>query len=261
MIENNNARNMERIKIFGLIATFIGAIIAVSQYFSKDIVELEIMAINKTQLTKVADIDGLTVEFLYKDSVVKNLWQITYFIKNVGSKTIVAKGDSKNILEENLSISFNDSVKVLLADTVRGNFPIKAIVDYENNIINLDFKQWQKSEYTYIVATVENFGETEPSITINERDIVDAKVTFIERKFAETERKKKLIEYFGHSILMDIIKWEVIFLITVPYIMMAITDIRNFRKKSNISIKDKINIILQIIFAIMAISLPLLWFF
>jgi len=163
----------------------ITAIIGTIQHFSKDIIELDIEAISKTQLTKIANIDGLTVEFLYKDSVVKNLWKIIYYIKNVGSKIIVAKGDSKNILEENLSISFNDSVKVLFADTVGGNFPITTIIDFKNNVINLDFKQWQKSEYTYIVAIVESFGEAEPSIFIDKRDIVDAKITFIEDELVE----------------------------------------------------------------------------
>jgi hypothetical protein len=266
MIEkNNNVRSMKYIikRLYSFligIITIISVIIAVIQYFSEDIIELEVKAINKTQLTKIANIDGLTVEFLYKDSVVKNLWQIIYLIKNVGSKTIVAKGDSKNILEENLSISFNDSVKVLFADTAYGNFPI-TIIGFENNVANLDFQQWQKSEYTYIVAIVENFGETEPYIIINRRDIVDAKVTFLEQP-TEIKRKKKLIEYFGHSILMDILKLEAIILIIIPYAAFAFTEIRDFRRKpNNTSIRDKINIIFWVSSTIIAAFLPLLWFF
>jgi len=257
---NNNARCIKRIiKLLYSLLIFIATIIGLVLAFSKDIVELEVRAINKTQLTKVANIDGLTVEFLYKDSIVKNLWQVTYHIQNVGSKTIVAKGDSKNILEENLFISFNDSVKVLFVDSARGNFPIATIIDFKNNIINLDFKQWQKSEYTYIIAIVENFGEAEPSITIDRRNIVDAKVTFLEDKPVET--KKKLIESFAHGILFDILKWEAIFLIIFPYVIFTMIDIRDFRKKTNTSKKDKVGIVFSIISMIMAASLPLLWFF
>jgi len=237
----------------------ITAIIAILQYFNKDIVELEVKAINKTQLIKIANINGLTVEFLYKDSVVKNLWKIIYSIKNVGSKTIITKGDSKNILEENLYISFNDSVKVLSVDTVIGNFPITTIIDFKNNVINLDFKQWKKSEYISIVAIVESYGESEPSIFIDSRDIVDAKVTFLEDK--PVERKKNLIEYVKPDIFADIFKWEAILLIIIPYVRLGIMDIRDFRKKSNISKRDKINLIFEIVCAIIAVALPLLWFF
>jgi len=258
MVDNNTS--IKRIiKILYSLLMVIAALIGILSYFNKDIVELEVEAINKTQLTKIANIDGLTVEFLYKDSVVKNLWQIIYSIKNVGSKTIITKGDSKNILEENLSISFNDSVKVLSVDTVIGNFPITTIIDLKNNVINLDFKQWKKSEYTYIVAIVESFGETEPSIFIDSRDIVDAKVTFLEHK--PVERNKKIIEYFRPGIFTDFLKWAAVFFIVSPYVMLNITDIRDFRKKSNISKIDKINLILDILRTIIGVSLPLLWFF
>jgi len=71
---NNNARCIKRIiKLLYSLLIFIATIIGLVLAFSKDIVELEVRAINKTQLTKVANIDGLTVEFLYKDSIVKNL--------------------------------------------------------------------------------------------------------------------------------------------------------------------------------------------
>jgi hypothetical protein len=186
---------MKQIKIIGSIIvgafSIITGSIALSQYFQKDIIKMEVKSIDKTQLTYLPDIEGLTVEYRYQDSIVENLWKMRYVISNVGSKTIIGKGDIKNILMENLCIGFSDSVRILSVIIDEKNFDI-SILNAIDNSLELDFKQWKQSEFIDITAIVENFGANSPFITIDEQDIIDSNVIISEYKPTENTNKKIL---------------------------------------------------------------------
>jgi len=244
------------------IATLTGFGMAIYfQFIHKDIIELEVKAIDRIQLTKDLNVENLTTKYLYTDSVeVNNLWKIRYIISNVGTKTIIAKGNIKNIIYDNLSISIKDSIRIMAVNIEQTNFPI-SILKNDNNTVVLDFEQWRAAEYIDISAIIENFGKTEPSMSIYERDIADAVITYSEYRPSEIRANKKLIEYLPQG-FANFLKWSIV----VVIIIMVITSIWAINKqlKEDINTSDIMTkILIFIIWLILTVlfSLPLLWIF
>jgi hypothetical protein len=183
-------------RIIATITTITAAAIGIYQFLSEDKIKIEVMVIDKMELTKIPDVEDLTAKHMYKDSVVKDLWKISYIIRNISSKTIIAKGSSKNTITEILPVSFKDSVKVLSVKIEANNFPI-IIADTNDNFITLDFKQWKQSEYVYITAIIQNFNKTEPSMIIDDRDIIDSEVIHSDYKSIQINKNRKAIEYLA----------------------------------------------------------------
>ena len=247
--------------LIGIITVLGFGITIYFQFIHKDIVEVEVKTIDKTQLTNVPDTEGLTVKYLYQDSTVNNLWKIRYVISNIGTKTIIAEGTNKNILSENLHIAFNDSVKILSVNIDKANFPISAHNNYRN-IITLDFKQWKKTEFIDIVIIVENFNKIDPFIVLDERDIIDSKVIFSEYKPSERNDTKKLIDYLPKG-LATFLKWSIVFVICIMDIVAIVAINKQFREDLSINSDKAVKILIFIIWLILTIifSIPLLWIF
>lgn len=247
-------------KSIGGLLVFITSLIIIYEFVHKDRIELRIMPVSETQLTKELNIEGLKAEYLYKDSVVKNLWSVQYIIGNYGSKTIYSQGNRKNIMPDHLSVIFKDSVKILSVKVDTTNSSISAI--HKNDSIYFDFKQWKSSEYIIFTAIVENFGETKPSIYMEERGIYDAEVTFLENKPQDINEYKSIIEYFPNNAARTILKIEaIIFIILLNIIMVKIAtkDYREKIKTNSVTRKDKIGVIFDVISAIVLASFSLLW--
>jgi len=240
-----------------LTLTVISAIITSYQFLKKKIVELEIKNIDNIQLTRIPDIDGLTVEYQYRDSLVKNLWKMRYIISNVGSQTIIAKGTNKNIIMEFLSISFSDSVKILSANIDDANFPISIMENNSINILSLDFKQWKQSEFIDIIAIVENFGLSKPFVTIDERDIIDSKIIYSEFYPNELNDKIKMIDYLPKSFANALV-WIVI-IYYVSMVLVILIGIFTGNNDDGTPITSSILVVIIVIISIILFLLPLLW--
>jgi len=231
------------------------------QFIHKDIIEIEVKTIDRIQLTKDLNIENLATKYLYLDSVeVNNLWKIRYVISNIGSKTIIARGNIKNILYDNLSISIKDTIRILAVNIEQTNFPI-SILKYDSNMVFLDFKQWKPTEYIDITAIIENFSESEPSFSIDERDIVDSKITYSEYRPSEMRDNKKLINYLPKG-LANFLKWTILVVIIIIDII-TIWAIDKQLKEDNNTLDIATRIIAFFFWLILAIifSLPLLWMF
>ena len=243
------------ISIFGVVFGIFVGVFTLYQYSRDDTVKLEIKTIDKTLLTKIPEIENLTVEYKYQDSLVNNLWRIRYVISNVGSKTVIGKGNNKNLLFDCLPISIYDSVKILSIEIDDKNFPIS--LNAKENIVNLDFKQWKKSEFIDIIAIVENLGKTTPFISIDYQDIIGAEIFFSEFNPTEKNVNRKFIEFFP-KVLIDILKWIVVIVILSLHTLIFIS-VRGEYKKANK--KTKIIFVIIVLFTTIFISLPLLWIF
>lgn len=239
-------------------ATVVGLGITVYfQFIQKENVEIEIKVIDKLLLTETNNKEGLTIKYLYQDSVeVRNVWKIRYVISNAGTKTIIAKGNNNNVLQEYLPVIFKDSVKILSVK-IESNFPVTSL--QQNDIVLLDFKQWKKTEYLDIVALIENGSQTSPSISIDERDIVDAKIKYSVYKPNEVNGNKKLIDNFSKS-FANMLKWVVVFYFFIILTGGIITIIERTRKNSKAFIANIIFFIF-FLFAFLILSIPLLWVF
>lgn len=228
------------------------------QFIHKEIIEVEVKTIDKTQLTKVPDENGLTVQYLYQDSVINNLWKLRYVISNIGTKTIIAKGDNKNIILDCLPIVFKDSIKILSTSINNANFPI-SLDEKSTNIINLDFKQWKKSEFMDIIVIVESFSRTEPIISMDERDIIDSKIIFSEYKPSEESVQKKLIDYLPKG-FSNFLKWTIVCVICIMDIVAIVAINKQLKEDPNTKSMKLLTFIIWLVITII-FSIPLLWIF
>jgi hypothetical protein len=243
---------------FATIATIFGFLITCFQFFKKDTIVLEVNIIDKMQLTKDLGVENLTTKYTYQDREVNNIWKVRCLILNTGTKTIVGKGNNKDILTENLLIRAKDSVKILSAKINTTNFPI-SVSDSTDNAIGLDFKQWRQSKFIDITFIVEIFEKVDASIYIDEQDIIDSEVIFSEY---EPNTNKKLIEYVPNNTFSFLIMKG----ITVLFIILSNTilwglGIRDSLKGNSKNIFKIAIIILYVLCFIYTTSLPLLWIF
>jgi len=228
------------------------------QFIHKDVIELEVKTIDKTQLTKTPDENGLTVQYVYQDSIVKNLWKLRYVISNVGTKTIIAKGNNKNTILDHLPIVFKDSIKILSADINKSNFPVH-LESLNSNIINMDFKQWKKSEFIDIIIIAENFSQTDPIISMDERDIIDSKIAFSEYKPSEENIQKKLIDYLPKG-FANFLKWIIVCVICIMDIVAIVAINKQLKEDPNPKSMKLFTFTVWLIITIL-FSIPLLWIF
>ena len=182
------------LQILGLIGTLVSIITGVlTSYFlfKKDNPKLEITTYAEPLITQHRNIDDLKVTYVYKDSLeVNNLWQIKCNIRNVGKSTIVGQGENSTLIDDVISYSFSDSVRVLYCDITNNTIGAKK----ENNSIT--FKQWRSNEFIEISALIES---TEcPQFKINHRDIIDADVNY--KQTVTLNDTEKLIKYIPEEV-------------------------------------------------------------
>ncbi|MDR2954246.1 MAG: hypothetical protein LBV43_04115 [Prevotella sp.] len=239
------------------VATIVGLALTIFFYFfQKDYAQIEVKSLDKTQLTQVPNTEGLSVQYIYQDSIVNNLWKIRYVISNTGNKTIISTGTLKNILLDKLSIHFRDSVKLLSVAINDKNFPVS--IENEKSCVYLDFKQWKKNEFIDIIAIVENFDSIGPFVFIDERDIIDAKIIFSEYKPDEVKIDAKLIEYLPGG-MANILKWIIIFVIIIFDIALMFAIYKQYKEDPNINKGVKIITFFTWLIVALIFSLPILW--
>lgn len=110
------------------------------QFIHRESIRIEVRAVDKMRLD-IHNVENLTIKHLYQDSIeVNNVWTMRYTISNVGSKTIIARGNNSNILQEYLPITVENSIKILSFE-IASNFPVT--IRQEGSKVLLDFQQWR----------------------------------------------------------------------------------------------------------------------
>ena len=249
-------------KIIGLFSTVVvGVVTLVGGYYQfvhRDIVQVEVRTIDKMRLD-THNVENLTIKYLYQDSIeVNNVWTMRYVISNVGSKTIIAKGSNSNILPEYLPITIENSIQVLSFE-VASNFPVTT--RQENNKILLDFRQWRRNEYIDIVALIQSKNDTEPFMSIDDRDIIDAEIIFSEYRPAEFNANRKLIDHLPRWLAVSL-KWVIVVIIFFVAVMLIWTAYKQL--KADILEKSKLESIagfVMVLFVALMLCVPLLWMF
>lgn len=186
---------MEKLKqILGIISVVVSifvSIVTLYFYFKKDNPKLEVTTYVEQLITQQRNIEDLKATYVYKDSLeVNNLWQSKCIIRNVGKCTIVGQGDNSTLIDDGISYSFSDSVKVLYCDISNNTIGAKI----ENNSIS--FKQWRRNEFIEINAWIES--DQYPQFRINHRDIIDADVDY--KQISTQDEKEKLVEYLPKEV-------------------------------------------------------------
>lgn len=153
---------------------------------------IDVRLISVENLTNKPKVTGLDATYKFNDSIVNNLWRGYYIIENVGNETIIGTGANKNIITEKLRITPSSKFRILNSEVKNNNFPIQIQKD-SNNFLLLDFLQWRQDEYFELQVYFEGIpGDTlNPSISINEREILNANVKY--SIFKPSEKDKKII--------------------------------------------------------------------
>lgn len=237
--------------------TIIGIVIAgFTFYYQAIYTPKTILNIEKTSeilLTKPLDVEGLTSNYTYHDSIeVKNLWQTTFLIRNIGSRTIYGKGfPEQSIRYSYMPFSVEGCDNVLSASITNENNGSQILSPCKLMII-----QWKPKEYVEITTLTD--GENSPRLTINDREIKDSEIIYSVYSPDETKGNKKIIEYLPYNIVNSL-KWTVTIVIGF-LLLIAIPQMR----KQYICLEGKAMKVFFITFFILFLIImlmPFLWMF
>jgi hypothetical protein len=244
--------------IWNRTSAFIGVIaivvtIGISWYLNKEkSTILNIEKVSEILLTKPLNVEGLTANYMYYDSIeVKNLWQTVFVIRNVGEKTIYGSGFSESSISgSHIPLDVENCEKVL-----------SAIITNENNSsfmlkpLQLVIKQWKTKEYVEITMLTE--GVESPNLIINDREIKDSKITYSIYSAEKINEKQKWIDYFPKG-LVSTLKWIIVVVMVFLFIA-AIFAIPNQVKTA--SKGQKILTLALWLFFMIILLCPILWMF
>lgn len=237
--------------ILSVIAIFVA--IFIGWYFNREkSTSLNIEQVNATKLSQNLDVEGLTAQYLFHDSIeVKNLWKTIYTIKNTGDQSLYGKGFSDiNVKDGVLQLFVNDCNKLL---------SIKMTTNNNGCILNnkgcLIITQWKPNEYAEIEILTES--ETAPTLQINPRDIKDATITYSKYTPSTITVAPKLIDKFPAPI-RNTLKW-IIVVIMVLAILGAILQFPQQQKDKPTFVRV-VTIVCWCILMAFFLS-PLLWIF
>lgn len=197
----------------------IAAMIGIYTQYSESKPSIEIKTITSDKLTDLPKVEGLNAQFFYKDSVVKSLWKLNYYIANVGDKIIIGEGNNKNIIKDGIKFYLPDNYKVLELKVKQDNFPFD--YSYLNNYIDIKFLQWKPDEAFELTIYIEQLNDSSlPTLKTNEREILNGLIIY-STLHNEIEVNKSLFEYLP-KILQSILKWVGLVIFGLTVIIMPI---------------------------------------
>lgn len=242
------------ISIFSGIVIFI---VTISTFYYQVIFKpqtiIEIQCLDKTQLTQLPNVDGLSGHFLYNDSIpVQNLWKIKYLLKNIGDVNIIGEGNASHLIGGNLPFEIASAIRILDVDITNNNMDAILI----NN--RLGFKQWRPTEYVEITAFVECANNKQPSFLMNSRDIIDADIKYTEFLTRAIDENKKIIDYFPKR-LVNTLKWITAIVTIFLYLIAIPAGVASF--KSTQGKAARITFIVMFIIFFTILLMPFLWVF
>lgn len=160
------------------ILTFIAIMIAAITLYTQNIQHkpiIEIQTISEEKLTNLPSVKGLNATYQYNGENISSLWKLHYFISNIGDEIIIGEGAKKNIITDTINFELSSKFEILEINNSESVFSIES----SRNKINLSFLQWRPHEGFNLILYVEQLEDGEaPSLTINEREIINGDVQF-----------------------------------------------------------------------------------
>lgn len=235
--------------LVGIVSIIVACVVA--WHYNRDReTSLNIEQVNATLLTQNFEVEGLTAKYQYCDSIeVENLWKTVFVIKNTGDQTLYGSGFSE--------MNIRNGVIPLVVSRCGKLLNIRIINNAEvslNRFRELVVAQWRPNEYVEIEMLTE--GDSVPLLTINERGIQNATITY--SQYSPTKKNdNRLIDYVPHPIKKTLM-CGTIFVLFVFVIAIAVQIPAQLRGKQVI-----VKVISTILFAIFICLLlcPLLWMF
>lgn len=214
---------------------------------------IEVQCLDRTQLTQLPNVEGLSSHFLYNDSIpVQNLWKIKYLLKNIGDVNIVGVGNNSNLIGVNLPFRIADAIRILDVNITNNNIDASLMND------GLRFKQWRPAEYVEITAFVECENNKQPSLLMNSRDIVDAEIKYTEFLTGKVDGDTKLIDYLPKG-LANTLKWIATIVSIFLYLIAIPSGIAAIKNTQGKGARIAVVVLMSIFFTILL--MPFLWVF
>ena len=170
--------------------------ILVGWYFNQEkVTALNIEQVNTTMLSQNPDIDGLTVQYLYHDTIeVKNLWKSIFTIKNIGDQSLYGKGFSDiNVKNGVIPLIVCNCNRVLSIKMTNNNCGC-SLIDNGKLLIT----QWKPNEYAEFEILTE--CEVSPTLNIEPRGIKDANISYSNYTPASISTTPRFIDKFPDPI-------------------------------------------------------------
>ena len=235
--------------LVGIVSTLVACVVA--WHYNRDReTSLNIEQVNATLLTQNFEVEGLTAKYQYCDSIeVENLWKTVFVIKNTGEQTLYGSGFSE--------MNIRNVIITLLVSRCNKVLSIKVVNDAEvslNRFLDLVVTQWRPNEYVEIEMLTE--GDSVPLLTINERGIQNATITY--SQYSPTRKNDyKLIDHLPHPINKALM-YGTIFVLVVFVIAIVVQLPAQLRGKQVV-----VKVISIILFTIIIglLLCPLLWMF
>ena len=186
--------------ILAAIAIVVSIIIAWWNNYEKS-TSLNIEKFSETLLTQPLDVDGLTANYIFHDSIkVDNLWRTTFIIRNTGETTIYGGGfNERNTRTDLIPFTVSGCNRILSVNISSCNNA--AVLNKQNS---LHIHQWRPGEFVELVFLTE--GEQSPNISISDREIIDSSITYSTYSPETNQKDSKLIDAMP-NVISDGLKW------------------------------------------------------
>lgn len=214
---------------------------------------LNVERTNDILLTQTFNVDGLTYEYIYRDSIpVSNLRQTTFVVTNIGDEVMYGKGFSEpSIRGASIPLRIEGDGKVLSVTITNEN---NGCVLMGTN--QLQIMQWRPNEY--IELSVLSDSPKPMQLLISDREIKNAKVMYSFYTPDPVVKKDKYIDYIS-SRITNILRWVYVCFITIMWLLSIVPTMQQYRNMGNRVAKVTFSIFM-LIFVVITIA-PILWMF
>jgi hypothetical protein len=224
------------LKRFGVYLAIVASVIGIYGYFEAKFIQntplITITKNNVEHLTILPKADGLKAQFVFKDSVVKDLWKIRVTIENAGSNSIIGKGYQKNIIDNSLRLLITRGYTLINTNLVKSSFPIK--LESNSNEIKFSFDQWRTGEFAIFEVYADGSvyqGKSVPSILLDDRELINGKAVYKEVNELPTNKKTHLIDFIP-KVISTIIYWFYVLTSGFVLIAMPFAIVEEYKKRN-----------------------------
>ncbi len=205
--------NLSKIRnIVITVATIIGTVVGVLSYLNqsqKNNPTIEIKSVTLDKLTDLPKVDGLNAEYRYKDSLVYSLWKLNYEIKNIGNRSVIGKGNNKDLINNAITFYFPKNYNILEFKCSQDSLPFNFTTN--NNELKMEFLQWKANESFDITFYIEELTDNqEPILRLDDREIRDGNVKYTSIQIQEENQKKQPIFSYLPLFIQDFLWWLVV---------------------------------------------------
>lgn len=210
---------------------------------------LEIKKISEVELTRPLNVDRLTSSYLYDSIRVEHLWQTSFVIKNVGDNTLYGEGfDDKNIRNNALGLDIRNCDTLLSVAIIDNTTGASLSGD------SLQFIQWRPNEYVELLLLSD--GQVAPEITINDRDIQNATISYVTYSPKEQLASQRFVDRWPKGLTR--VFWWVVVIIEIASLLILLLAMAMQLMKESSKEERKSNIFVYV-WILILVLLPMIW--